>query len=56
MHVKDKIGNAWATRQGNVFVLGTGNTAAISLPRNKGIKLTIIEEAARRAQKTSKRD
>eukprot|EP00287_Rhodomonas_sp_CCMP768_P012096 CAMPEP_0196725636 /NCGR_PEP_ID=MMETSP1091-20130531/7119_1 /TAXON_ID=302021 /ORGANISM="Rhodomonas sp., Strain CCMP768" /LENGTH=263 /DNA_ID=CAMNT_0042067935 /DNA_START=34 /DNA_END=825 /DNA_ORIENTATION=- len=56
VHVKDKIGATWATRQQNVFVLGTGNTAAISLPRNKGIKLSIIEEASRRAQKAGKRD
>jgi hypothetical protein len=45
----------WLTRevcaQGNVFVLGSGKNPAISLPRAKGIKHSIIEEAARRAQK-----
>jgi small subunit ribosomal protein S4e len=56
VHVKDKIGSTWATRQGNVFVLGTGATASITLPRSKGIKLSIIEEASRRLQKSSKRD
>jgi len=54
VHVKDKTGAQWATRQGNVFVLGTGKQPAISLPRNKGIKHSIIEEAARRAQKAGK--
>lgn len=54
VHVKDKTGSAWATRMGNVFVLGTGKQPAISLPRSKGIKHSIIEEAARRAQKASK--
>jgi len=54
VHVKDKTGAAWATRQSNVFVLGTGKQPAISLPRNKGIKHTIIEEANRRAQKAGK--
>jgi len=54
VHVKDKTGATWATRQGNVFVIGTGKTPSISLPRSKGIKHSIIEEAARRAQKASK--
>jgi len=54
VHVKDKTGASWATRQGNVFVLGTGKVPAISLMRNKGIKHSIIEEANRRLQKSSK--
>mmetsp|Transcript_89493 Transcript_89493/g.239316 ORF Transcript_89493/g.239316 Transcript_89493/m.239316 type:complete len:266 (-) Transcript_89493:314-1111(-) len=54
VHVKDKTGATWATRQGNVFVLGSGKTPAISLMRNKGIKHSIIEEANRRVQKSTK--
>jgi len=43
-HLKDKKGNAFATRSGNVFVIGEGAKPAITLPRQKGIKLSIIEE------------
>jgi small subunit ribosomal protein S4e len=55
VHVEDKTGSTWATRQGNVFVIGeAGSEPAIKLPNsrgyNKGIKLSIIEEASRRAQ------
>jgi len=42
-HLKDKKGNAFATRSSNVFVIGD-NKPWISLPRAKGIKLTILEE------------
>lgn len=44
VHLKDKRGNIFATRAENVFAIGEGTKAAISLPRGKGIKLTIIEE------------
>jgi len=44
VHVRDRRGNAFATRIGNVFVIGEGNTPAISVPRAKGIKLTVLEE------------
>jgi len=42
-HLKDKKGNSFATRSGNVFIIGD-NKPWISLPRAKGIKLTILEE------------
>jgi len=42
-HLKDRKGNAFATRSGNVFVIGDAK-AWVSLPRAKGIKLTILEE------------
>jgi small subunit ribosomal protein S4e len=44
VHLKDKRGMDFATRGSNVFVIGEGTKAAISLPRGKGIKLTIIED------------
>merc|ERR1712086_491270 len=44
VHLADKRGTAFATRGMNVFVIGEGSKAAISLPRGKGIKLTIIED------------
>jgi hypothetical protein len=37
-----------------VFVIGTKATPVISLPRQKGIKHGIIEEARRRAEKAAK--
>jgi len=44
VHLKDKRGNEFATRVANVFVIGEGKTPAISLPKGKGLKYTIIEE------------
>lgn len=42
-HLKDRRGNSFATRSGNVFVIGDSKPW-VSLPRAKGIKLTIQEE------------
>mmetsp|Transcript_25538 Transcript_25538/g.35213 ORF Transcript_25538/g.35213 Transcript_25538/m.35213 type:complete len:260 (+) Transcript_25538:112-891(+) len=49
-HVRDSNGNDFATRMGNVFVIGKGNKALISLPKNKGIALTIVEEMEKRKE------
>jgi len=50
VHVKDASGKTFATRLGNVFVIGKtdGKTTKsyVTLPRDKGIKKTILEEAA----------
>jgi len=43
-HMKDRKGNTFATRKGNVFIIGDGAKPAISLPKAKGVKLTVIEE------------
>uniref|UniRef100_A0A8C5L1W5 40S ribosomal protein S4 n=1 Tax=Jaculus jaculus TaxID=51337 RepID=A0A8C5L1W5_JACJA len=48
VHVKDANGNSFATRLSNIFVIGKGNKAWISLPRGKGIRLTIAEERDKR--------
>jgi len=52
VHIKDAAGNSFATRLGNVFVIGKtdGKTSKtfVSLPKSKGIKKTILEEAAAR--------
>jgi small subunit ribosomal protein S4e len=34
----------FATRLGNVFVIGEGNKPMVSLPKRKGIKLSILKE------------
>jgi len=43
-HLKDRRGQSFATRIGNVFVIGDGAKPAISLPKAKGVKLSVIEE------------
>ncbi|KAG2186065.1 hypothetical protein INT43_002503 [Umbelopsis isabellina] len=48
VHVKDALDRQFATRISNVFVIGQGNKPWISLPKQKGIKLTISEERDRR--------
>jgi ribosomal protein S4E len=50
---KDSAGNVFATRQANIFVLGHGNRPSISLPRGKGVKLTILEEKALREKRAA---
>jgi len=55
VHVKDAAGHTFATRMHNVFVIGKGTKALISLPgATKGVKLTIAEERDKRiAKKTA---
>jgi len=48
VHIKDSNGHVFATRLGYVFVIGKGNKPYISLPKGKGIKLTIAEERDKR--------
>jgi len=50
IHVKDSLERTFATRSSNVFVIGNGNQPWISLPKGKGVKLTITEERDRRRQ------
>merc|ERR1712159_515351 len=42
--VKDKTGHSFNTRIDNCFVIGKGEATNIALPRDKGLKKTIIEE------------
>jgi len=44
VHVKDALDRTFATRVTNIFVIGEGTKAWISLPKGKGTKLTISEE------------
>jgi len=44
VHVRDAAGQIFATRLGNVFVIGKGNKSYISLPKGKGVKKSILEE------------
>jgi len=47
VHLRDRRGASFATRIQNVFVIGEGKKAWISLPRDKGVKISIIEERER---------
>jgi len=49
--VKDSAGHEFATRLGNVFVIGKESRPWVSLPRGKGIKLSILEERTIRENK-----
>jgi len=54
VHVKDAVGHSFATRLGNVFVIGRGTKPLVSLPKGRGIKRTILEELAARTKQASK--
>jgi len=41
-HIKDAAGHAFATRLANVFIIGKGTKAAVSLPRDKGVRRSIL--------------
>jgi small subunit ribosomal protein S4e len=47
VHVKDSVGNSFATRLTNVFIIGKGTKSLVTLPKRKGVKLTILEEKER---------
>eukprot|EP01101_Sappina_pedata_P000724 TRINITY_DN10916_c1_g1_i1.p2 TRINITY_DN10916_c1_g1~~TRINITY_DN10916_c1_g1_i1.p2 ORF type:complete len:264 (+),score=157.29 TRINITY_DN10916_c1_g1_i1:284-1075(+) len=50
VHLKDAAGQKFTTRAANVFVIGR-NTPQVTLPKTKGIKLSIIEERDKRLKK-----
>ena len=54
VHVKEANGNTFATRSQNLFVIGEGHQAAITLPKGKPYKLSILEEKAERLEKKAK--
>ena len=51
IHLKDRSGNEFTTRLQNVFFIGNGNKEAISLPKNKGLRITVLEEREKRLAK-----
>jgi small subunit ribosomal protein S4e len=50
VHVKDSVGNSFATRLSNTFIIGKGTKSLVTLPKRKGVKLSILEEKERREQ------
>lgn len=55
VHLKDKRGKTFATRQENVFLIGD-ETPEVTLPRGNGIQQTIAEDQERRIQINKKRN
>jgi small subunit ribosomal protein S4e len=53
IHIKDAAGHTFATRMTNVFVIGKGDKALISLPKGKGIRQSILQEQAKLYGKTA---
>mmetsp|Transcript_15295 Transcript_15295/g.27309 ORF Transcript_15295/g.27309 Transcript_15295/m.27309 type:complete len:250 (+) Transcript_15295:954-1703(+) len=53
IYVKDSHGHVFATRLSASFVIGNENRPAITLPKGKGIKLSIIEEKAAKAKRAA---
>lgn len=53
VHLKDARGSTWTTLVSNVFLLGEGNESLVSLPKDKGIRLSNIEDRERRLKKSS---
>jgi len=56
VHIKDAAGHQFATRIGNVFVIGKGTKSYVSLPRGKGVKKSTLEEAELKRQATHVED
>jgi len=54
VHLKDRAGQKFATRAANVFIIGK-NKPLVTLPRGKGIKLSVIQERDIRAKTKAKR-
>ncbi|UYV63934.1 RpS4 [Cordylochernes scorpioides] len=48
VHVKDANGHVFATRINYIFVIGKSSKNYVSLPRNKGLKLSVAEERDKR--------
>eukprot|EP01098_Paradermamoeba_levis_P003201 TRINITY_DN148_c0_g1_i1.p1 TRINITY_DN148_c0_g1~~TRINITY_DN148_c0_g1_i1.p1 ORF type:complete len:283 (-),score=98.00 TRINITY_DN148_c0_g1_i1:113-922(-) len=48
IHVKDAVGQSFATRVSNVFVIGKGTKSLVTLPKRKGVRSTAIEDRNRR--------
>jgi small subunit ribosomal protein S4e len=54
VHVRDARGHTFATRIGNIFVIGKGKNPLVSLPKDKGIYLTPVEAKAAHAEEKPK--
>jgi len=55
-HVKDARGNSFATRLNNIFCIGAGKDTLVSLPKQKGIRLSLVDERAAREKRFAAED
>ena len=53
VHLRDARGNEFATRISNVFVIGKGDKPMVSLPKDRGIRLTIFEDRQLKLKKNA---
>jgi len=51
VYVEDLAGKTFATREENVFTVGSGKKALVTLPRGGGIKLSILDEKAQKEKR-----
>jgi small subunit ribosomal protein S4e len=51
VHIKDAAGNTFATLWNYIFLLGEGTNSLVSLPRRRGVRLSILEERELRMKK-----
>lgn len=56
VHMKDSANRHFATRLQNVMVIGKGAKPWISLPKSKGIKLSIVDDRKQRMAKSKGQD
>jgi len=54
VHIRDARGHSFATRIGNIFIIGKGKNPLISLPKEKGIYLNPLEKQQARAEESQK--
>jgi len=55
VHVRDAKGNTFATRIGNVFIVGKGKNPMVTLPKDKGIYLTPVQKKHAHAEEKGKK-
>ena len=52
--IRDPLDREFSTRITNVFIIGTGGKPWVSLPKGKGVKLSIAEERDQRRRQKEK--
>lgn len=51
VHLRDGTGKTFSTRSSNVFIIGIGSKNYVSLPKDKGIRKSIMEDRSERLAK-----
>lgn len=53
IHVRDAVGQTFATRMNNIFVIGKEKKSEVLLPKGKGIRKTVLAEFEAKQQKAA---